>query len=193
LFGCSGILSHRHAAGFELRISRGASRTGTTGGLAHDDADGDRGADRCIERYAAAGKQRRRWDEVCAAQRHARPKADGDTEEDAVNQGFREPSYIVTVSEFAQRLRSVFSRVSAFGYIAVRGEASEVRSTPYGMYFTLKDANAVLSCFVKPYVEKKLPKIEQGMALTAYGSVQVVDRRSQYQLVVDRVDLSGVG
>lgn len=100
---------------------------------------------------------------------------------------------VVSVGEFSARLRGVFRRVRAFEHIGVSGEVSEVSERANGVYFTLKDANVVLQCFAHPNRARTFPKIAQGTAVIAYGTVRVADWRSRYELLVNDVRLTGIG
>lgn len=100
---------------------------------------------------------------------------------------------VVSVGEFSTRLREVFRRVRAFDYIGVSGEISEWTPRPHGVYFTVKDASAVLQCFAYPNHAAKFPAISPGTAVVAYGTVRIQERRSRYELLVNDVRLTGIG
>lgn len=105
----------------------------------------------------------------------------------------RSPSYVVSVGEFATRLREVFRRVRAFEYIGISGEISQWNPRQNGVYFTIKDANAVLECFAYANRAQRFPKVALGTAVIAYGAVRVQERRSRYELLVDDLQLTGIG
>lgn len=105
----------------------------------------------------------------------------------------REPSLIVSVGEFAARLREVFRRIRPFEYLGITGEISQWNPRQNGVYFTIKDANAVLECFAYLNRAQKFPNVALGTAVIAYGSVRVVERRSRYELLVDDLALTGIG
>jgi len=109
-----------------------------------------------------------------------------------MNENVTEP-LIVSVGEFATRLKGVFRLVKPFARIGVSGEISELRPGAYGVAFTLKDANAVLKCFAFSKAAGAFPKLENGFAVTAIGSVEVQEKYSQYQLLVTEVRLTGQG
>jgi len=100
---------------------------------------------------------------------------------------------VVTVSEFSKRLRDVFRRVRAFEYLGISGEISEWTPRPTGVFFTLKDAGAVLQCFAHHSRASTFPMVAPGAAIVAYGTVRVAEWRSRYELVVDVVALTGTG
>jgi exodeoxyribonuclease VII large subunit len=105
----------------------------------------------------------------------------------------RAPSVVVSVSEFATRLREVFRRVRAFEYIGITGEVSQWNPRANGVYFTIKDAGAVLECFAYHNRAERFPKVAIGTAVIAYGTVRVVERRSRYELLADDLRLTGIG
>jgi exodeoxyribonuclease VII large subunit len=110
-----------------------------------------------------------------------------------VNQAPREASLVVSVGEFAARLREVFRRVKPFEYLGISGEISQWNPRQNGVYFTIKDANAVLECFCYLNRAAKFPKVTLGTAVIAYGSIRVVERRSRYELLVEDLALTGIG
>jgi exodeoxyribonuclease VII large subunit len=105
----------------------------------------------------------------------------------------RSPSFVVTVGEFAMRLRNFFRRVRAFEYIGISGEISQWNPRQNGVYFTIKDAYAVLECFAYANRAQRFPKVALGTAVIAYGAVRVQERRSRYELLVDDLQLTGIG
>jgi len=109
-----------------------------------------------------------------------------------MNENVAEP-LIVSVGEFALRLKGVFRLVKPFARIGVSGEISELRSGAYGVAFTLKDASAVLKCFAFSKSAAAFPNLENGFTVTAIGSVEVQEKYSQYQLLVTEVRLAGQG
>jgi exodeoxyribonuclease VII large subunit len=100
---------------------------------------------------------------------------------------------VFSVGEFSTRLRDVFRRVRAFEYLGIGGEISEFTDRANGVYFTLKDANAVLQCFAYPNRARAFPKMALGAAVIAYGTIRVAERRSRYELLVNDVRLTGIG
>jgi exodeoxyribonuclease VII large subunit len=100
---------------------------------------------------------------------------------------------VFSVGDFSTRLRDVFRRVRAFEYLGISGEISEFTDRANGVYFTLKDANAVLQCFAYPNRARAFPKMALGTAVIAYGAIRVAERRSRYELLVNDVRLTGIG
>ena len=100
---------------------------------------------------------------------------------------------VVTVGEFSKRLQEVFRRVRAFDYIGISGEVSEWTPRANGVYFTLKDAQAVLQCFAHHSRARNFPPVTLGSAVVAYGNVRLAEWRSRYELLVDSVEFTGIG
>jgi exodeoxyribonuclease VII large subunit len=100
---------------------------------------------------------------------------------------------IVSVAEFSRKMRALFRRVTSFDYLGVSGEISEWTPRPNGVYFTLKDSSAVLQCFAFHDKARKFGELPVGAAVVAYGSVRVAEWRSRYELLVESVQLTGIG
>ncbi len=100
---------------------------------------------------------------------------------------------VVTVGEFSKRLQEVFRRVRAFDYIGISGEVSEWTPRPNGIYFKLKDEQAALECFAYHNRARSFPNLPSGSAIVAYGNVRLAPWRSRYELVVERVEFTGIG
>jgi exodeoxyribonuclease VII large subunit len=98
-----------------------------------------------------------------------------------------------TVSELANALRR--SIEDGFGYVRVRGEVSGFRRHSSGhCYFALKDAEAVLDAVCWRMTATRLAiKPEDGMEVVCTGRLTTFPGRSKYQLVVDSVELAGIG
>jgi exodeoxyribonuclease VII large subunit len=100
---------------------------------------------------------------------------------------------VFSVAEFSRKMRALFRRVPAFDYLGVSGEISEWTPRPNGVYFTLKDSNAILQCFAYSDRARKFGELPVGAAVIAYGNVRVADWRSRYELLVEDVKLTGIG
>src|SRR5829696_4169753 len=102
-----------------------------------------------------------------------------------------EPEY--TVSELSLALKR--SIEDGFGFVRVRGEVSGFKRHGSGhCYFALKDAEAVLDAVCWRMTAIRLAvKPEDGMEVVCSGRLTTYPGRSKYQLVVDRIELAGVG
>ena len=98
-----------------------------------------------------------------------------------------------TVSELSQALRR--SIESGFGHVRVRGEISGWKRHGSGhCYFALKDAEAVLDAVCWRMTALRLAiRPEDGMEVVCTGRLTTYPGRSKYQLIVDSVELAGVG
>ncbi len=98
-----------------------------------------------------------------------------------------------TVSEVAFAVKRTLE--GAFERVRVRGEVSRPNYHSSGhLYFTLKDADAVLDgvCW-KTGVSKLGLRLEEGMEVVCTGRISSYPRSSKYQLVVELVELAGAG
>jgi exodeoxyribonuclease VII large subunit len=102
-----------------------------------------------------------------------------------------QPEY--TVSELSLALKR--SIEDGFGFVRVRGEISGFKRHGSGhCYFALKDAEAVLDAVCWRMTAIRLAvKPEDGMEVVCSGRLTTYPGRSKYQLVVDRIELAGVG
>jgi exodeoxyribonuclease VII large subunit len=100
---------------------------------------------------------------------------------------------VLSVSELTWKIRSLLEK--EIGQIWVSGEVTNLRAQNSGhIYFTLKDANAQVSCVLfrgETGVDRTL--LEDGRKVTLGGEVTVYEARGQYQLRVTAVELQGVG
>jgi len=100
----------------------------------------------------------------------------------------------LTVSQFAERLRGWLSRRPELRRIAIVGEVTDCKPQPNGnVYFSLKDDRALLSCFAYRSEARSFPPLRDGDAVVATGTIDIWERRSEYQLRVLAVSSFGVG
>src|SRR5579864_7840535 len=101
------------------------------------------------------------------------------------------PAY--TVSELSAALRR--SIEERFSYVRVRGEISGFKRHSSGhCYFALKDTDAVLDAVCWRGTALRLNvKPEDGMEVVCTGRITTYPGRSKYQLVVDAMELAGIG
>src|SRR5580700_89255 len=101
------------------------------------------------------------------------------------------PEY--TVSELSLALKR--SIEEGFSHVRVRGEISGFKRVGSGhCYFALKDAEAVLDAVCWRQTAIRIPlKPEDGMEVVCTGRLTTYPGRSKYQLVIDSIELAGIG
>jgi exodeoxyribonuclease VII large subunit len=105
----------------------------------------------------------------------------------------RESRRVLTVSEITGAVKLLLEE--RFPDVWVRGEISNLRKAASGhAYFTLKDEKAVIRAVLFRGSRNGL-RFEpgDGMKVVAHGSLNVFDKRGEYQLIVDFVEPEGVG
>ena len=102
---------------------------------------------------------------------------------------------VLTVSECAQIVKRRIEGAPDLTSIWVRGEISNITYHSSGhIYFTLKDPNAILQAVFFKSVNRGLKfKLEEGLAIIAFGSITTYEKRGNYQMVVAEVSLEGIG
>jgi exodeoxyribonuclease VII large subunit len=98
-----------------------------------------------------------------------------------------------TVTEITELIKVTLE--DGFPWITVQGEISNFRPSASGhWYFSLKDTNAVLSVVM---FSRRLESVkftpEDGMLVTATGSISVYARRGNYQLICESLARTGQG
>src|SRR5712672_3564544 len=98
-----------------------------------------------------------------------------------------------TVSELSLALKR--SIEDGFSHVRVRGEISGFKRHGSGhCYFALKDADAVLDAVCWRQTAIRIPlKPEDGMEVVCTGRLTTYPGRSKYQLVIDTIELAGIG
>ena len=98
-----------------------------------------------------------------------------------------------SVSELALSLKRTVE--DTFGRVRVRGELGRVVIAKSGhMYVDVKDDKAVIASIMwKGSVSRLSVRPEEGMEVVVEGKLTTYPGRSQYQLVIDRLEPAGVG
>ena len=98
-----------------------------------------------------------------------------------------------SVSELAFSLKRTVEET--FGRVRVRGELGRVVIAKSGhMYVDVKDDKAVIASIMwKGSVSRLSVRPEEGMEVIVEGKLTTYPGRSQYQLVIDRLEPAGVG
>src|ERR1700728_1149043 len=100
----------------------------------------------------------------------------------------------ITVSELANALKRAIE--DRFGYVRVRGEIScyRGRHSSGHAYFCLKDASARLDAVIwRTTLQRMRLKPEEGLEVVATGRLTTFPGKSTYQIVIDTLELAGVG
>ena len=100
---------------------------------------------------------------------------------------------ILTVTQLTANVRSLLEK--QLGQVWVSGELSNLRAQSSGhLYFTLKDANAQLSCVLfRGELLANRDLLTDGQKVVLHGALTVYEQRGQYQLRVLAVEAQGVG
>ena len=98
-----------------------------------------------------------------------------------------------SVSEFSSSIKRLVE--DAFGYVRIKGEISGFKKAASGhSYFSLKDENSVISAVLFRGAAAKVDfEIEEGMEVVLSGKVTTYAGRSNYQIIVERVEIAGIG
>lgn len=101
------------------------------------------------------------------------------------------PEY--SVSEIGDAVKRTIE--GAYGYVRIRGEVSQPKLHGSGhLYLRLKDDQAVIeSVCWRGSVSKLSVMPEEGMEVICTGRITTYKGRSQYQLVIENIELAGLG
>ncbi|MFT6106419.1 MAG: exodeoxyribonuclease VII large subunit [Rickettsiales bacterium] len=98
-----------------------------------------------------------------------------------------------TVSEISRSLKIIVE--DNFGYVRIKGEVSGFKKATSGhLYFNLKDENSTINavCF-KGAASKISFDPEDGMEVVASGKVTIYEGRSNYQIIIEKLEMAGIG
>jgi exodeoxyribonuclease VII large subunit len=100
---------------------------------------------------------------------------------------------VLSVTELTWQVKRLLEQ--QVGEVWVTGEVTNLRSQSSGhIYFTLKDAQAQLSCVLfRGEAQVDSSFLQDGRKVTLRGDVTVYEPRGQYQLRVTKVELQGIG
>ena len=98
---------------------------------------------------------------------------------------------ILSVSDASTLLKTVVE--TAFPTIRVRGELSGITKATSGhIYMSIKDAGAVINVIIWRSTPVAF-KLEEGMEVIVTGKFTTYPARSNYQLIVNEIEMAGVG
>lgn len=104
---------------------------------------------------------------------------------------FVQPDMIFSVSDASALLKGVVE--TAFPRIKIRGELSQItRATSGHMYMTIKDSGAAISVIIWRGTPAPF-KLEEGMEVIITGRFTTYPARSNYQIIVNEIEMAGVG
>jgi len=100
---------------------------------------------------------------------------------------------VYSVAELTKKIKFVLEE--NFSNIWVQGEISNCRKAASGhIYFTLKDEAAVIKAVLfRGYQRAIRFELVDGLNVIVHGSVDVFDKRGEYQIIVDLIEPVGLG
>ena len=101
----------------------------------------------------------------------------------------------VTVSQINGYVKRVLQSDPLLGSVSVIGEIANLKYHSSGhVYFSLKDAESKLSCFLPAGVASQLRyQLAEGMEITAHGYISVFERGGSYSLNIRDIEVQGTG
>ena len=102
---------------------------------------------------------------------------------------------VYSVTEVNSYIKHMFEQDFVLNNVYVKGEISNCKYHTSGhIYFTLKDKGGVIACVMFAGNRRGLNfRLEEGLKVTAFGSVNVYERDGKYQLYVKEVKMDGQG
>lgn len=98
-----------------------------------------------------------------------------------------------SVSEFSRSVKNLLE--DSFGYVRIKGEivGSKLASSGH-FYFNLKEDNSSLTaiCFRNQFIKVDFD-IADGLQVVAMGKISTFEGRSNYQIIVESLEISGLG
>ncbi|MBN2402322.1 MAG: exodeoxyribonuclease VII large subunit [Spirochaetes bacterium] len=102
---------------------------------------------------------------------------------------------VYTISEITRLIKKTIQESPDLNSVWIKGEISNLTYHSSGhIYFSLKDSDAVVSAAFFKYTNRNLSfKLEEGMTILAFGSINIFEKRGTYQFIVAEVRLEGIG
>ena len=102
---------------------------------------------------------------------------------------------VYSVTEVNSYIKHMFEQDFVLNNVYVKGEISNCKYHTSGhIYFTLKDQGGVMACVMFAGNRRGLSfKLEEGLKVTAFGTVNVYERDGKYQLYAKEIILDGAG
>jgi len=98
-----------------------------------------------------------------------------------------------SVSEFSRSVKRIIE--DNFGYVRIRGEISGFKKASSGhLYFNLKDNASLLNavCF-RQMADLINFDVVDGLEVMASGRISIYEGRSNYQIIIEKLEIAGVG
>tara|TARA_B110000259_G_scaffold4033_1_gene4639 strand:- start:1392 stop:2696 length:1305 start_codon:yes stop_codon:yes gene_type:complete len=98
-----------------------------------------------------------------------------------------------TVSEVSKAIKFLIE--DQIGYVKIKGEISGFKRASSGhLYFSLKDSNSLISAVLFRGVASSINfEAEDGLEVFAYGRITTYAGRSNYQIIVEKLEIAGTG
>ncbi len=98
-----------------------------------------------------------------------------------------------TVWEFFRSMKNLVE--DNFGYIRIKGEISGFKKASSGhLYFNLKDEKALINAVCFRQMASIINfDLSDGLEVVASGRVSIYEGRSNYQIVVEKLEMAGIG
>ena len=99
-----------------------------------------------------------------------------------------------TVSQLNNYVKLVLESQTTLRNITLRGEVSNLKPHSSGLYFSLKDADAVISAVMFTNSLKNLDfPLKNGDEVLVQGLVTLFTGRGSYQIIINKIELFGQG
>lgn len=107
----------------------------------------------------------------------------------------QQPEMIFSVSELNEYVAELLSADPNLRSVRVRGEISGFKRHSSGhLYFSLKDANAVVQCVMfRQYAQRMSFRPEDGQQVTVSGAASIYTRDGKFQVYVQEMENTGKG
>ena len=107
----------------------------------------------------------------------------------------QQPEMIFSVSELNEYVAALLSADPNLRSVRVRGEISGFKRHSSGhLYFSLKDANAVVQCVMfRQYAQRMSFRPEDGQQVTVSGAASIYTRDGKFQVYVQEMENTGKG
>lgn len=102
---------------------------------------------------------------------------------------------VYTVTQVNSYIRNMFTQDFMLNALYVKGEISNCKYHSSGhIYFTLKDGGGTIACVMFAGNRAKLRfRLEEGMQVIVFGTVDVYERDGKYQLYAKEITADGAG